>query len=119
MLVDEAQSETSYQELIAAHSGVCEGRRLRALHARGAVRMDGAARSLRATAAPGEQIQINNATYKVIAGGGRGRLQLQVSDDAATGAAGEIEHPVMNIIASRLGDEEIASLADYFETFSE
>ena len=29
------------------------------------------------------------------------------------------EHPVMNMIASRLGDEEIASLADYFETLTE
>ena len=32
---------------------------------------------------------------------------------------GDREHPVMNTIAKRLGDEEIASLADYFETLSD
>lgn len=32
---------------------------------------------------------------------------------------GEREHPVMNMVASRLGDEEIAALAAYFESASE
>ncbi len=32
---------------------------------------------------------------------------------------GEREHPVMNTIGKRLGDEEIASLADYFETLND
>lgn len=31
---------------------------------------------------------------------------------------GAREHPVMNTIAKRLGDEEIAALADYFETLT-
>lgn len=32
---------------------------------------------------------------------------------------GEREHPVMNMVASRLGDEEIAALAAYFESAGE
>lgn len=32
---------------------------------------------------------------------------------------GDREHPVMNMVASRLGDEEIAALAAYFESASE
>lgn len=31
----------------------------------------------------------------------------------------DIEHPVMNMIAGRLGDEEIAALAAYFATLEE